>query len=136
MGTMGRLQPGDKIQVVVTADWAPIVEAMAAQLDCSYGEAIAHLLGQALPASSPAVDLTALETRLAALERDRRGVTELAVLSDRLTRLERTVHQSALGDNPGVPAWPEDGEEEDEYDDEPDEILYDFLNLSPPSSSG
>ncbi len=143
---MGRLQPGDAIQVVVAADWAEEIEALAQRLDCSYGEAIAHRLRQtAAPAAAPQVgqELQELRDRLDTLESDRHLPIEIAVLRDRLTRLEQSILRwAASGWSPELPRDPgmtsaiADADDDDDYDDEPDEILYDFLDLSQPRSDG
>ncbi|HEY9814559.1 MAG TPA: hypothetical protein V6D20_01945 [Candidatus Obscuribacterales bacterium] len=145
---MGRLQPGDAIQVVVAADWAEEIEALAQQLNCSYGEAIAHRLRQAAaPVASPRVEqeIQELRDRLGKLEGDRAVPIELVVLRDRLTRLEQSILRwAASGWSPELPrdsgmtsAIANDNQDDDEdYEDEPDEILYDFLDLSQPRSDG
>ncbi|TVQ16759.1 MAG: hypothetical protein EA367_19290 [Leptolyngbya sp. DLM2.Bin15] len=144
---MGRLQPGDAIQVMVAADWAEEIEALAQQLNCSYGEAIAHRLRQtAAPAASPRVEqeLQELRDRLGKLESDRHLPIELAVLRDRLNRLEQSILRwAASGWSPELPRDPgmmsaiaNAGDDDDDYEDEPDEILYDFLDLSQPRSDG
>ena len=137
---MGRLQPDDRIQVALPADLIEWVEQVADQHHCSYGDAIAVLLRQSRQpvAETPTAvthELTELRDRLTKLETDRTLAIEVAVLSDRLTRLEasllslvrRTPQQEQTPPvDPPVVAVDED-EDWGQYDDEPDEILYDFL---------
>jgi hypothetical protein len=136
-----RLQPDDRISVAIPADLIESVEQVADQRHCSYGDAIAHLLRQALhPAAEiPAVltqELTDLRDRLTAIERDRTLAIDVAVLSDRLSRLEASVLSVARSNllptdplpstNPPLVNLDED-EDWGQYEDEPDEVLHDFL---------
>ncbi len=133
---MNRLQPEDRIYVAIPADLIEAVEQVAEQHHYAYGDAIAHLVRQALHPTpdipAPVIqELTDLRDRLTRLERDQTLALQVAVLSDRLARLETSLH-SLRPPNPSsmpaaAPIVTDENEDWGQYDDEPDEVLYDFL---------
>ncbi|MGC9526471.1 MAG: ribbon-helix-helix domain-containing protein [Limnospira sp.] len=122
------------VNIAIPQEWAHRLQERSRQTGCPISELLREAVGQYLatdiPTSSPSpVELELLKREVSELRRQlfvlEKTVPAFKLLESRVAMLERRVGWGRV--TPGSSTAPAVDDDDEEIDDEPDEILTDFL---------